>query len=369
MFPMDLTRRAMIIYTSGTTGKPKGVVSTHSNIEAQVKSLVDRWRWSSNDKILHVLPLHHMHGILNALTCALYSGATVEMLPKFNPQDVWNRFMDQKRDLSLFMAVPTIYSKLVDYYQTKLTPSQQQDATRACSQFRVMISGSAALPVPLLNAWIDISGQVLLERYGLTEIGMALSGGYEIEKRITGCVGVPLPGVQIRLIAEDGTDVTNKIEEPGEIQVKGSNVFKEYWNRPEATMKEFTEDGWFKTGDIALRTPVHHQFKILGRKSVDIIKSGGYKISAIEVEHELGAHPDIMEVAVLGIDDQDWGQRVGAIIVPKDQNTNLDLAAIREFARQRLASYKIPTILKVYKNELPRNPMGKLNKKELENFF
>ncbi|CAG8544767.1 2540_t:CDS:10 [Paraglomus occultum] len=353
LYPMATSRRALIIYTSGTT-------------EAQAQSLISAWKWSDKDKILHVLPLHHLHGILNALICALYAGATVEMLPKFDAMYVWRRWTSPARDLTLFMAVPTIYSKLIQFYKTSLPPDAQLIATESCSQFRVMISGSASLPVPLRNEWKQISGgQVLLERYGMSEIGMALSNGYEAEKRVEGTVGLPLPGVEVRLIADNGTDVTEEVDTPGEVQVKGPNVFKEYWNRPEATAKEFTEDGWFKTGDIAVREPSTKMFRILGRNSVDIIKSGGYKISALEIERELLAHPDIADVAVVGVEDAEWGQRVGAVVVPMHKNTAITLNVLREFAKDRLASYKLPTLLKLYDDALPRNAMGKVNKKEL----
>ncbi|RIB07082.1 putative peroxisomal AMP binding enzyme [Gigaspora rosea] len=369
LIPTDNSRRAMMIYTSGTTGKPKGVITTHANITAQVKSLVDAWRWNDKDKILHVLPLHHLHGVINALTCGLYAGATVEMMPKFDAAAVWNRWMKPDNDLSLFMAVPTIYSKLIQYYKENIPKEIQPLATKSCSQFRLMVSGSSALPISIRNSWKEISGGVvLLERYGMTEIGMALSHEYEIEKRYEGCVGIPLPGVQVRLISEDGKDVTSLVEQPGELNVKGPNVFKEYWNRPEATKKEFTEDGWFKTGDIAMITAREKVFKILGRQSVDIIKSGSYKLSALEIEKELLSHPNIQEISIVGIEDQEWGQKVGAIIVLKNQESKLDLKQLREFAKDKLAHYKLPTLLKVI-NEIPRNAMGKVNKKELVKLF
>ncbi|CAJ0629207.1 13779_t:CDS:10 [Entrophospora sp. SA101] len=316
---MDESRRALIIYTSGTTGKPKGVVSTHLNIKAQVESLVEAWRLSRNDKILHVLPLHHLHGIMNALMCQLYVGATVEMLPKFDAETVWNRWMDPKRDLTLFMA--------------QMPKNLQPEATKSCSQFRLMVSGSSSLPIPIRNRWKEISGgQILLERYGMSEIGMALSHEYDPNKRYKGCVGLPLPGVNVRLLSDDNKDITNELNLPGELQVKGETVFKEYWNKPEATIKEFTSDGWFKTGDIAMRTT--KGFEILGRKSVDIIKSGGYKISALEIEKELSEHPNILEVYIVGVEDEEWGQKIGALVTLKDNKQNLNLDELREFAGQ-----------------------------------
>ncbi|RIA98255.1 hypothetical protein C1645_870809 [Glomus cerebriforme] len=369
LIPMEESRRALIIYTSGTTGKPKGVVSTHSNIKTQVLSLIEAWRWSDKDRILHVLPLHHLHGILNALTCAIYAGATVEMVPKFDAAEVWNRWMSPERNLSLFMAVPTIYSRLIHYYYNHIPDESKPKATESCSQFRLMVSGSAALPTPIRNTWKEISGgQILLERYGMSEIGMALSHEYDEEKRFEGCVGLPLPNVQVRLISEDGKNVTNLTETPGEIQIKGQNVFKEYWNKPEATQKEFTQDGWFKTGDIAIITEKEKVYKILGRNSVDIIKSGGYKISALEIERVLLSHPNILDVCVVGVEDPEWGQRIGAIIVLKDEDTKMDLTILRKSLKNKLANYKIPSLLKIVQ-ELPKNAMGKVNKKELVKLF
>ncbi|RHZ68371.1 hypothetical protein Glove_295g34 [Diversispora epigaea] len=368
LFPMDINRRALIIYTSGTTGKPKGVVLTHANIQAQINSLVEAWKYNKTDKILHVLPLHHMHGILNALNCTLFAGGTVEMMKKFDAELVWNRFMRPERDLTLFMAVPTIYSKLIQHYKNNILPEKQSLATESCSQFRLMVSGSAPLPNSIRNQWKEISGQVLLERYGMTEIGMGLSHEYEIEKRYEGCIGVPLPGVQVRLMSEDGKDITNTYEQPEELQIKGPNVFKEYWNKPEETKKEFTKDGWFKTGDIAMKTEKEKVFKILGRSSVDIIKSGAYKLSALEVENSLQAHPNILEIVIVGVEDQVWGQKVAALIKLKDPKLNLDLQQLREYAKTNLASYKIPSLLKIV-DEIPRNAMGKVNKKELIKYF
>ncbi|CAG8445934.1 5391_t:CDS:10 [Diversispora eburnea] len=357
LFPMDINRRALIIYTSGTTGKPKGVVLTHANIQAQINSLIEAWKYNETDKILHVLPLHHMHGILNALNCTLFAGGTVEMMKKFDAELVWNRFMRPERDLTLFMAVPTIYSKLIQHYKNNILPEKQSLATESCSQFRLMVSGSAPLPNFIRNQWKEISGQVLLERYGMSEIGMGLSHEYEIEKRY-----------EVRLMSEDGKDITNTYEQPEELQIKGPNVFKEYWNKPEETKKEFTEDGWFKTGDIAMKTEKEKVFKILGRSSVDIIKSGAYKLSALEIENSLQAHPNILEIVIVGVEDQVWGQKVAALIKLKDPKLNLDLQQLREYAKTNLASYKIPSLLKVV-DEIPRNAMGKVNKKELVKYF
>ncbi|ORY06112.1 AMP-dependent synthetase and ligase [Basidiobolus meristosporus CBS 931.73] len=365
---MDESRHAMIMYTSGTTGKPKGVVSTHTNIKAQVTSLVEAWKWTSQDKLLHVLPLHHTHGVIVALTCGLWSGATVEMMRKFNANDVWERFMAKERDLTLFMAVPTIYAKLRDAYH-KLSPEKKTEATESCKQFRLMISGSAPLPSKLLNEWEQISHFKLLERYGMTEIGMALSNPIgDPALRKESCVGLPLPGVEVRLKTEDGRIITSEQDVPGEIQVRGDNVFKEYYNRPEATRETFDQDRWFKTGDIGCITTDGY-YKILGRASTDIIKSGGYKISALEIEREILDYPGILDCAVVGPEDEEWGQKVAAVVLV-EEDQNIELQALRDWASSRLAKYKLPSLLHVYKGgSLPRNVMGKVNKKQLVKIF
>ncbi|MEB3337793.1 MAG: acyl-CoA synthetase, partial [Leptolyngbyaceae bacterium] len=253
---VDLTRRALILYTSGTTGKPKGVVTTHYTIQAQVTSLITAWEWTASDRILHVLPLHHIHGIVNVLTCALWAGAECHMLSKFDAEAVWHQICEG--NLTLFMAVPTIYTKLIAAWE-KAASDRQQQISQACAGMRLMVSGSAALPVQVLEQWKRITGHFLLERYGMTEIGMALSNPLHGQRR-AGYVGAPLPQVEVRLVDEDGVLVSDGT--PGEIQVKGPGVFLEYWQKPEATATAF-QDGWFKTGDLAIVE--ENCYRILGR--------------------------------------------------------------------------------------------------------
>ncbi len=272
---INISRRALILYTSGTTGKPKGVVTTHHNIQSQVTSLITAWEWTSSDRILHILPLHHIHGIINVLTCALWAGAECRMLTKFDAQVVWNQIC--AGELTLFMAVPTIYVKLINAWETA-TKERQKTMSDGCAQLRLMVSGSAALPVKILEKWQTISGHFLLERYGMTEIGMALSNPLH-GQRYSGYVGKPLPQVEVRLVDENP-----ELTSSGEIQVKGPGVFLEYWQNPQATTKAF-QDGWFCTGDIAVIE--NDNYRILGRSSVDIIKTGGYKVSALEIEEVL----------------------------------------------------------------------------------
>ncbi len=355
---VDGTRRALILYTSGTTGKPKGVVTTHHNIQAQVTSLITAWGWSPDDRILHVLPLHHIHGIINVLTCALWAGAECHMLSKFDAEAVWDRVAEA--NLTLFMAVPTIYAKLIAAWE-KAAGDRQIALSQACAGLRLMVSGSAALPVQVLERWQTISGHFLLERYGMTEIGMALSNPLEGQRR-AGYVGTPLPHVEVRLVDESGVAVPPGT--PGEIQVKGPGVFLEYWQKPEATAKAF-QDGWFCTGDFAIVE--QDCYRILGRISVDIIKTGGYKVSALEIEEALRQHPDIQECAVVGVADQEWGERVCAALVLQ-ADRDLTLEAFRSWAKEYLAVYKVPTrILTI--GELPRNAMGKVTKPAVAKLF
>ncbi|MEH2082788.1 MAG: acyl-CoA synthetase [Nostoc sp.] len=355
---IDITRRALILYTSGTTGKPKGVVTTHQNIQAQVTSLTTAWEWTSSERILHILPLHHIHGIINVLTCALWSGAECEILSKFDAETVWRRICDS--DLTLFMAVPTIYVKLIAAWETA-SKERQQIMSEGCAKMRLMVSGSAALPVQVLEKWQSISGHFLLERYGMTEIGMALSNPLHGE-RLSGYVGKPLPEVEVRLVDENGELLTTGT--PGEIQVKGPGVFLEYWQNPQATAKAF-QDGWFRTGDTAVIE--NGNYRILGRMSVDIIKTGGYKVSALEIEEVLRSHPDIQECAVVGVADLEWGERVCAALVLQGSQP-LTLQAFRSWAKERLAVYKVPTQILIVE-ELPRNAMGKVIKPRVIELF
>lgn len=308
-----LTRRALIIYTSGTTGNPKGGVTTHENITFQASCLAKAWKYSSSDHLIHVLPLHHIHGIINGLASSLLSGTTVEMHPKFDPKVIWERWQDRGSS-TMFMAVPTIYSRLNDYFDSNIRGTVSEEAARSGARaLRLVVSGSAALPTPVKAKFAEITGQILLERYGMTEIGMALSCGLEAEKRIDGSVGWPLPGVGVRLTNKETGRIIEETDEDGLIEIKGGNVFREYWRKPDATVSEFTADGWFKTGDVAKRDSSGAYF-IQGRASVDLIKSGGYKISALEVERKMLALDSIQEVAVVGLNDEEWGQRVAAVV-------------------------------------------------------
>lgn len=351
-FKDHCSAQALILYTSGTTSKPKGVVITHENLTAQIKSLSQAWHWTSDDSILNVLPLHHVHGIVNVLCCGLWNGATVQFISTFEADKVAEIF--NSGTINLFMAVPTIYYKLIEYWES-LDPRAQYQLTKNMSAFRLMVSGSAALPVEILNRWQEISGQRLLERYGMTEIGMALSNSYHGE-RFAGHVGLPLPGVQVKLM-DHQTEVLPEAE--GEIWVKGPGVFQEYLNLPKATRESFHE-GWFKTGDIAKKT--RNGYKILGRDSVDIIKSGGYKLSALEIEDILLKHPSVKECGVIGVPDLQWGEIVCAVLVVSKAITTTELDS---FILDFLPSYKKPHYYHIV-DQLPRNVLGKLVKPQLK---
>jgi malonyl-CoA/methylmalonyl-CoA synthetase len=231
-----------------------------------------------------------------------------------------------------------------------------------CRRLRLMVSGSAALPVALLEAWRALSGHTLLERYGMTEIGMGLGNPLHGVRR-PGHVGVPFPGIDVRLVDEAGQPVDDGA--PGAIEVRGAGVFQEYWRRPDATREAFTADGWFRTGDVAVSE--QGSLRILGRASIDIIKTGGFKVSALEIEEVLRTHAAIAECAVVGITDEEWGQRV-AVAAILAAGAALTLADLRAWAKQQLAPYKVPALLRIV-DDLPRNPMGKVVKPAVVDLF
>jgi malonyl-CoA/methylmalonyl-CoA synthetase len=355
-------RDAMILYTSGTTNKPKGVVTTHVTIDTQVESLISAWSWSSSDYILCVLPLHHVHGIINVVCCSMATGATCEFVNSFSAPAIYAMFREGK--MNVFMAVPTIYYKLITHWES-LLPDEQSSIFTALQKFRLMVCGSAALPISVMQKWEIISGHLLLERYGMTEIGMAISNPYVGERR-PGFVGIPLPGVDVRLVDENYNDV--EIGAPGEIVVKGKTVFDRYWQRPEATADTFTSDNWFKTGDVAIIE--NGYYRILGRNSVDIIKSGGYKISSLEIEEVLRTHNAISDCAVVGIEDIEWGELIVACLVLNESMSAaaFDANLLDAWMKENIAPYKRPRKYLVVQ-ELPRNAMGKVVKSEVKKLF
>ena len=350
---------AFIIYTSGTTGRPKGVVTTHQNLAAQITALTTAWAWHESDRILHTLPLHHVHGLVNALACALWSGAACEFGPGA-PAATWERFASG--GITLFMAVPTVYARLIRAWEDAPRSTRQRWA-RGARRLRLMVSGSAALPTAAFHRWREITGHTLLERYGMTEIGMALSNPLEGERR-AGHVGHPLPGVDVRVVDGEGRPVAAGGQ--GEIVVRGPQVFREYWRRPRETGASF-RDGWFRTGDEGLVGDEGYH-RILGRRSVDIVKTGGYKVSALEVEETYRTHGAIRDLAVVGVPDPEWGERICAAWVPADGFGTVDGPALRAWGKERLAPYKVPhNFLAV--GDLPRNAMGKVRKDAVSRMF
>jgi malonyl-CoA/methylmalonyl-CoA synthetase len=389
--PGCLDTPALLMYTSGTTGRPKGVLHTHRNLYHQITDLVTSWEWLSSDVALHVLPLHHVHGVVNILSCGAYVGAQIQFEP-FNAINLWNLWASSKAvKPTVFMAVPTIYAKLLEATQHLPKDVVERAVEDTLKPMRLQVSGSAALPTSVHEKWKALTGQTLLERYGMTEFCMALSNPYK-HTRHPGHVGKPLPSVQVRLV-EDSVDDDNNtaVKEimrmdnttntsydktvSGNLQVKGPTVFSgRYWNRPDATIDAFAKDGgWFDTGDVAEYDSEIQSFKILGRKSVDILKVGGYKLSALDIERVLLEHPSIVEVYVLGVDDDIYGQRVAALArlqttTSDGDETPLSLSELQEWCSSRISKHKIPTRLLVV-DEVPKNAMGKVNKKELVGLF
>lgn len=357
---IDESRRAHIIYTSGTTGRPKGVVTTHAHTRHQVESIARAWEIRDCDRILNALPLHHVHGIVNALLCPLSRGATVEILPRFEADEVWRRL--NPVSASVFMGVPTMYVRLVRAWE-EAPPERREELTLLARWLRVMISGSAALPGHVHGRWREIAGHAILERYGLTETGMVLTHPLD-GSRDAGRVGFPFPSVSVRLRSDAG-----RLARPGEegsIEVRGAGVFNEYWRRPDETAAAFTEDGWFRTGDRAVLHP-DDGYRILGRESVDIVKTGGEKVSALEIEDVLRRHPHVADCAVVGVPDEEWGEQVSAAVVfgPKGPVAAPEL---RAWVKEYLAGYKAPARI-MELEALPRNSMGKVLKTQVRDLF
>uniref|UniRef100_A0A182VP31 AMP-dependent synthetase/ligase domain-containing protein n=1 Tax=Anopheles merus TaxID=30066 RepID=A0A182VP31_ANOME len=388
---------ALILYTSGTTGKPKGVVLSYANLDAQLRALAHAWQVSATDSVLHTLPLNHVHGTINALNLPLAVGAKCVMLPKFDSSSVWsyllNVNMTTKERVNVFMGVPTMYGLLIREYDSVFGKNARMCdyvKTHCKNKIRLMISGSAPLPGNIFARWNEITGHRLLERYGMTEIGMAISNPYvqdgEQRSRKQGCVGMPLPGVSVRIVEQESgrtltlegrenegfwksgaADSTPKQQEDtiaGQLYVKGRSVFREYWQKPQETASEFDADGWFRTGDTARYES--GTIRILGRTSVDIIKSGGFKLSALEIETALHEHPDTSDVAVLGLPDETWGQRVVAVISLRDHVAaeSFSIPKLLVWLEQKLPKQAIPKEVRLV-GEIPRNAMGKINKREL----
>jgi malonyl-CoA/methylmalonyl-CoA synthetase len=346
---------ALVLHTSGTTGKPKGALLTHANVAAQAELLGRAWGFSERDSLLHILPLHHLHGLGVALMVSLLSGACTRFIGRFDVAVIWERLADA----TVLMGVPTQHKKLFDAYDAADAATRARWAANG-QKLRLVTSGSAGLPPALGERWRAIAGQYPLERYGMTEAGIALSNPLHGARRPGSC-GQVVPGMEVRIVDEAGRDVPPG--EPGEIWMGGPTVFAGYDEDEEATARSF-EGRWLKSGDTAMW--LDDRFvQVLGRTSVDILKSGGYKLSAIEIETALRDHDAIEDVAVVGIADETWGDLVVAAVVPRaGRAAEVDEKPLRQWAKERLASYKVPKRVVVV-DDFPRNALGKVMKANL----
>lgn len=340
--PDDL---AAILYTSGTTGRSKGAMLSHDNLASNIRVLREAWQWQKGDVLLHALPLFHIHGLFVAAHGALMNGSKTIFLSKFDSASV----MRHLPRATVFMGVPTYYVRLLS------DPALNHDA---CKNIRLFISGSAPLLTETFETFIEKTGHTILERYGMSETAMLTSNPYQ-GLRKAGTVGPPLPGVSVRVMNQDneicGTD------EIGDIQVSGPNIFKGYCQMPEKTAEEFTEDGYFKTGDVG-RFDADGYLSIVGR-SKDLIISGGYNVYPKEIESVIDEMPGVLESAVIGVPHADFGEAMVAVVVMRDGAT-LSEAALIDSLKNKIANFKVPKRVH-FVTELPRNTMGKVQKNVL----
>jgi malonyl-CoA/methylmalonyl-CoA synthetase len=328
---------ALLPYTSGTTGTPKGALLSHGNLLASAEALVLAWRWAPEDRLVHALPLFHMHGLGVGIHGTLLAGASAVLLDRFTPEAVLAEAA--AGEATLFFGVPTMYARLAD------APGADRLAG-----LRLCVSGSAPLAADLHARIAALTGQRVLERYGMTETVMLTSNPHDGDRR-PGTVGLPLPGVEVRLDA--GSD---------EVLVRGPNVFAGYWERPDATAESFTDDGWFRTGDVGSLADDGY-LTIVGRAK-ELIITGGYNVYPREVEDVLRAHPSVADAAVTGTPSPEWGEVVTAWLVPADPAAGLDPTTLAAWASAHLAPYKRPRLVHQL-DSLPRNPLGKVLRHEL----
>jgi fatty acid CoA ligase FadD36 len=326
---------AMILYTSGTTGSPKGVVLSGSALAADLDALADAWEWTAEDTLVHGLPLFHVHGLVLGVLGALRTGSRLVHTGKPRPE----RYAAAGG--TLYFGVPTVWGRV----------AADPDSATALKRARLLVSGSAPLPAPVFRDLERLTGQRPIERYGMTETLITISTRADGDRR-QGVVGVPLPGVAARLVRDGDSEI-------GELQVRGPTLFTEYLDRPEATKESFTPDGWFRTGDMAIREP-DGVYRIVGRASTDLIKSAGYRVGAGEVENALLDHPSVREAAVVGVPHDDLGQQIVAYVVA-DGVSEGDLI---DFVARSLSVHKRPRMVR-FLDALPRNAMGKPQKKLL----
>ncbi|MEU2245564.1 acyl-CoA synthetase [Streptomyces sp. NPDC019224] len=346
---------ALVVYTSGTTGPPKGAVLPRRALAASLDALEDAWQWTADDVLVHALPLFHVHGLILGVLGPLRRGGSVRHLGRFSPEGV-------ARELSaggtMLFGVPTMYHRLAE---ALTAPGASTGLAKALAGARLLVSGSAALPVHDHERIAAATGRRVIERYGMTETLMNTGVRADGPSR-PGTVGPPLRGVELRLVEEDGTPLTGP-GSIGEIQVRGPNLFTGYLNRPDATAAAFTADGWFRTGDMATLDPDGY-VRIVGRRATDLIKSGGYKIGAGEIENALLDHPGVREAAVTGEPDADLGERIVAWVVAADPAAPPAPEELADHVAAQLAPHKRPRTVR-YLDALPRNDLGKIMKRAL----
>ncbi len=338
---------AMVIYTSGTTGLPKGVQLSRRAIAADLDALAQAWQWSAEDVLVHGLPLFHVHGLVLGLLGSLRIGNRLVHTGRPTPAGYAQACAEAGG--TLFFGVPTVWSRVV----------ADQAAAEALRPARLLVSGSAPLPVPVFDRLARVAGHQPVERYGATESLITLSTRADGERR-AGWVGLPLTGVESRLIDDTGGAVASDGETIGRLEVRGPTLFDGYLNRPDATAEVLDANGWYRTGDVAV-VDDGGMHRIVGRESVDLIKSGGYRVGAGEVETVLLGHPDVAEAAVVGLPDEDLGQRIVAFVVGSG---DVDPRALIDYVAQQLSVHKRPREVRIV-DELPRNAMGKVLKKQL----
>lgn len=352
---VDPEAAALIVYTSGTTGRPKGAVLPHRALLSNLRTVAEAWRWTERDRLLLTLPCFHLHGLGLGIIASFLVGSSIVLRRRFVAEEICADLV--RHAATMFFGVPTMYNRLVALPEGAL---ERHDLSR----MRLWVSGSAPLPAATFERFQQRCGATILERFGMTECGFVLATPYEGPRR-AGVVGVPLPGISVRVVdadaAERGTLAEVPDGTPGELVIRGPNLFSAYWKRPEDTQRAFIA-GYFRSGDVAVREP-DGMLRIVGRQSIDIIKTRGFKVSAVEIEDCLQRHPQVREVAVIGVPDEDQGERLVAVVVLKHE-AQLTADVLRGFARSHLAPYKVPAEY-VFVDEIPQTGPGKFKKTEL----